>query len=132
MKSFRGIVGHGRKRAGALGFPTINIQLEDASVSGIYAARVEFWGGEYIAAAFADPKRKILEAHLLDFTRRFAARQNSGLTGHLYGKTVRIKLCAKIRDSKQFTDDAALREAITKDVKEVREYFLSADRRGAK
>lgn len=111
MRSYTGIVAEGSKRAAALGFPTLNIALGDSSVSGIYAARVKAGGKEYTAAAFADQRRKILEAHLLDFS------------GNLYGKEVAITLCRKIRDNKIFADDEELREAIASDAKAVREYF---------
>ncbi len=107
MHSYTGIVQHGGRRAEYLGFPTANIPLPDDSVSGIYAARVKFGAAEHIAVAFADQKRKLLEAHLLDFS------------GELKGKSITIELCEKIREHEDFTDDAALRAAIKNDIKEV-------------
>lgn len=82
-------------------------------MSGIYAARAYVKEGEapYMAAVFADPTRKILEAHLLDFSN------------DLYGKTVTIELHKKIREGNMFPDDASLRAAIGKDIAKVREYF---------
>jgi len=94
-----------------LGFSTINIPLNDTSVSGIYVAKVKVGEEEYEAAAYADQKRKVLEAHLLDFS------------ANLYGWNVRIELLKKIREPKKFTDDESLREAIAEDVTFVREYF---------
>ncbi len=111
MNSFTGIVTEGSKRATALGFPTANIELKDQAVSGIYAARVLVEGKKYTAAAFADPKRKLLEAYILDFS------------GELYGKEITIELHKKIRDSAAFENDEALRAMIADDIKEVREYF---------
>jgi riboflavin kinase/FMN adenylyltransferase len=107
---YSGTVEHGSKRAAALGYPTINIKLED-SVSGVYAAKVYADGKEYRAAAFADPSRKLLEAHLIDFS------------GDLYGRDATIELHEKLRDSKTFTDDDSLKAAIDDDVAKVREYF---------
>ena len=38
---YTGIVQRGEQKATAYGFPTINIPLDDASVSGVYAAKVK-------------------------------------------------------------------------------------------
>ncbi|MDO8514418.1 MAG: riboflavin kinase [bacterium] len=125
MTSYTGIVRKGTQRAAELGFSTINIPLDDASVSGIYAAKVKvganpaepdarpegFREEEYEAAAYADQKRKVLEAHILDFSK------------DLYGWNVKIELLKKIREHKKFTDDKTLQKAIAEDIKSVREYF---------
>ncbi|OGG70670.1 hypothetical protein A3F27_01705 [Candidatus Kaiserbacteria bacterium RIFCSPHIGHO2_12_FULL_53_13] len=110
MDSYTGIVEQGSKRAAALGYPTINIPLED-DVSGIYIARVHVGSEIFPAAAFADSRRKILEAHIIDFSER------------LYGRKITIELLGKIRDTRDFNDDAKLREAIADDVAKVRRYF---------
>ena len=111
MSSYTGIVIKGKGRAGALGFPTANIALDDDSLLGIYAARVRVGDAEYIAAVFVDPKRKLLEAHLLDYS------------GELSGKSITVELCKKIREHEDFSNDTALRMAIAEDVKNVRDYF---------
>ena len=108
---FSGKVQKGQKRGEALGYPTINIALDDGSVTGIYAALVKVGEEEYEAAAFADPKRKILEAHIYDFTE------------DLYGWKVTIKLLKKIRENKKFTDDTSLKNAIAGDINAVRAFF---------
>lgn len=109
MYKITGIIRRGSKRASALGYPTINIPLTDASVSGVYAATVEVEKKKYAAAAFADPSRGILEAHLLDFM------------GDLYGQTVVVELHQKLRESEIFTDDEKLKAAIAADIAKVRE-----------
>ena len=125
MNFHSGVVIRGKGRAGALGYPTVNIPLEDHGISGIYSALVKIGDGvnpaepdarpegfrEYIAAVFVDPKRKLLEAHLLDYS------------GELYGIEVAIELCEKIRGSEKFDDDEDLRLAIKKDISKVRDYF---------
>lgn len=111
MRSFKGVVQKGAKRAAALGYPTVNIPLDERNASGIYAARVLFEGTEHPAAAFADQKRKVLEAHMLDANL------------DLYGKEITIELLKKIRDNESFDDDAALCAAIASDVAAIREYF---------
>lgn len=112
MKSFKGIVQKGSKRAARLGYPTINIPLHDAEVDGIFAAHVSMHGSEeYTAVAFADQSRRVLEAHILDFS------------GDLYGLEVQVELREKIRDTAVFRNDDDLREAIQDDIAKVREYF---------
>jgi len=108
---YTGTVLGGSKYASSLGFPTINIPHTDPVVTGVFAARVVHGEETYIAAAFADPARGILEAHLLDFS------------GDLYGEEVEIELVEKIRDTQNFDTDAAMRAAITADVSAVRAYF---------
>ena len=104
---YRGIVAGGSAKANALGYPTANIPLTD-SVSGIYAARVVVDGSTYAAVAFADPSRKVLEAHLFEFS------------GNLYGKEISITLVEKIRDTAVFMDDDALKEAMADDAQKAR------------
>ncbi|MBI2612955.1 riboflavin kinase [Candidatus Kaiserbacteria bacterium] len=111
METFSGTVQKGTKRAAALGFPTVNIPLDDSAVSGIYAAQVVVGGKSYDAAAFADQTRSVLEAHILDTDL------------DLYGKEITVELLKKIRDNKEFEDDDALRTAIADDVAKVRTYF---------
>ena len=121
MRSYKGVVEEGTKRASKLGFPTINISLQGAEESGVYAARVLATGGQYIAAAFADPERKLLEAHILDFPAEGGS--SWGGSGDLYSKKITIELHEKIRESMAFEDDDALRAAIADDIEKVREYF---------
>lgn len=111
MTTYSGIVQKGKQEGEGLGFRTVNIQLDDAEPSGVFAAKVKVGEEEYEAVAFADQVRHLLEAHLIDFT------------ADLYGWNVKIELLKKIRDRKKFKDDTALKEAIAKDIKDVRQYF---------
>jgi len=108
MQVYRGIVQKGKRRGTALGFPTLNIPLAGAEVSGVYAAKVIVSGKEYQAAAFANPEQNVLEAHLLDFS------------GDLYGKNVEIELFERVRNSMSFSDDSVLRAVILDDIRRVR------------
>lgn len=110
---FRGLVQKGIHRAESLGFPTVNIPLADKKISGIYAARVTVAQDEdaYMAAVYADQKRGVLEAHLLDFD------------DDLYDMEIEISLLGKIREDKKFEGEAELSAAIQDDISRVREYF---------
>jgi len=109
---FIGIVQKGRGRGRELGYPTINIPLTDSSITGIYAARVYVKdSAPYIAAAFADSSRGVLEAHLLDFE------------DDLYGLEITIELHKKIREAADFESEKVLKEAIESDIAITREYF---------
>ena len=67
-------------------------------------ARVVLDGALYKAAAFADPSRTLLEAHLLDFA------------DDAYGKEITVELLEKIRDAHRFENDEMLKAAIASDV----------------
>src|SRR4051812_20322346 len=113
---YRGVVQKGKRRAGELGFPTANIALTDAGVSGIYAALVTIDGEKYHAAVYADQRRHMLEAHL----EKYSLAGPAG--GDLYGKVIEMELLKKIREDKKFDDDTALTLQIQKDVRDVRDY----------
>ena len=80
-------------------------------MSGIYAAHVLIDGKEYPAAVYADQKRNVLEAYLLDFS------------GDMYGQTITIRLYDKVRENEMFLDDTTLKAAIAEDVRAVQKYF---------
>lgn len=107
---YKGIVQKGGEYGRRLGFPTANIPF-DASVSGIFAAKVRFEGSEHRAAAYANPRNNVLEAHVLDFD------------GDLYGKEIEIELLEKIREDRMFMDNDEALKTITVDVEAVRAYF---------
>jgi FAD synthase len=107
-RTYTGIIIPGSGRASTLGFPTINIPLIDGSLSGIYAGKVFIQMKTYIAAVYADQRRRILEAHLIDFPK-------APVTGQ-----VTIELRAKVREDRMFLDDDALKAAIVDDIEQVR------------
>ena len=115
MKTYSGIVQRGLGRGEALSFRTANIPLEDATLSGVHIARATIGHDTYPAAVFIDTKRKLLEAHLLDFF------------GDLYGKEISVQLLRRIRDEKRFESDADLRSAIESDIRAVRNYFAKKE-----
>jgi len=109
---FTGVVAGGSAKAQLLGYPTVNIPLKE-DISGIYAAEVRIDRSLYPAVAFADPVRKILEAHLFHFA------------GNVYGDQIKITLLHKLRDTKVFTDEASLKAAMDGDAAAAKAYFAS-------
>lgn len=118
MQWFEGIVERGSGRAAMLGFPTANIKLDRIPDAGIYAARAIIGGKTYDSIAYIDTRRKLLEAHLFDY-------QGSAL----YGVRLTIALIKKMREDRLFTDDAALLQAIQRDVRDARAYFADPETR---
>ena len=106
-----GIVERGTKAANVIGFPTANIRFGAPGVSGTYAGKVLVESDEYAAAIYANRKRRLLEAHLLDFS------------GDLYGKRITVILLARLAEEKAFLDVQDQRRFIGWAVAEVRKYF---------
>jgi len=114
MKSFSGTIVRGSQRAATPGYPTINLVVDNMNTDGIFAAMVVIDGRERMAAAFADPLRGLLEAHILDVNEDF------------YGREAKIVLHKKIRRNRHFETDEMLQAAIASDVEATRAYFAHA------
>lgn len=108
---YSGIVQKSSGEGARIGFPTANILLTDTSLSGIYAAEVIVEGKMHHAAVYADTRRDLLEAHLLDFN------------DDLYGQNIEIRIHKKIREDASFESEEELKRAIAKDVAGVRAFF---------
>lgn len=101
-----------------LGYPTANIDIEDAlpAKNGVYAATVTLDGRRYGAMAnlgvkptFADGgDRRILEVHLL------------GFEGDLYGRELTVEMVSFVRSEQRFTGAEALKAQIEKDEKQIK------------
>ncbi len=118
---FDGEVVHGDGRGALLGYPTANLEVDQALVrprKGIYAGRALIDGDMHPAALSIginptfvadDPRPPIrIEAFLLDFS------------GDLYGRKLRIELLARLRDELSFDSTAALVEQMGRDVEATR------------
>jgi len=110
VSTYAGVVIHGDGYGRKLGYPTANIEIA-GNVSGVFSGTVEFGAQTYRAALFANDRRPILEAHLLDFD------------GDLYGKEIIIHVGTRLRDARFFEDEGELRAAIASDVVLVRSEF---------
>lgn len=100
----------------ALGFPTANIATPDvASVpsKGVYAGLIRLdWGKEYPCvidigtSPTFEKKSKKVEIHV----------HMPGLRADLYGQKVEVEIQLRIRDEKRFSDEAALKDQIKRDI----------------
>ncbi len=117
-----GPVIQGRGLGRGLGFPTANVSPPENMLPafGIYAARVYWDDTEALGAvniglaptlSHASP---MVEVHLLD--------QDVSLVN----KTLRVDLYHRLRGEKKFADIPSLKEAIGKDIVDIRRYFETA------
>ena len=111
MKIFKGTVIKGNRRGSELGYPTLNLAYSGEE-SGVFIAKVTVRGETFPAAAFADPSRSLLEAHI------------PGFSGDTYGEEAVIELVEKLRESKKFDSDDELKAAIADDVAKVRRHSV--------
>lgn len=110
--TIKGVVQNGKKEAGSVGFPTANVSfVQPDLVAGTYAGVVTVDGEEYQAAVYADQRRQVLEAHLLNFSES------------LYGKRVTVTLLEHIVESKRFRSRQDQKSFIEWAIKEVEKYF---------
>ena len=112
-----GLVAQGDKRGRTLGYPTANIRNLDVfpPQNALYAALARLDDGTTRPAAvnlggnptFDVDQRKI-EAHLLDFS------------DDIYGRSLTLEFCAKLRDIIKFPDKEALLRQMARDVEATR------------
>ena len=110
-----GKVIHGAGIGRTLGFPTANLETDTAKLlpPGVYAALAEIDGRRYPSVASIGRRptlktmenRLIPEVHLLSFD------------GDLYGKTLSLSLCSRIRSEKHFSSKEELIKQISEDKK---------------
>ena len=116
-----GRVAHGEKLGRTLGFPTANIVLRRRPpLAGIFAVEVELEETHAVLRGVASVGRRptvrenappLLEVHLFDWN------------GDLYGRHLRVKFLAKLRDEQKYDGLDALRSAIEHDVVQAKDYF---------
>jgi riboflavin kinase/FMN adenylyltransferase len=99
-----GSVVYGKGEGRALGFPTANVPCAKTLPSGIYRGEVVWKGKQYPAAVYKESDKEVIEAHFLDFD------------GDLYGETLAITACEKIREVAVFTMRDELIAAIQADI----------------
>ena len=113
-----GRVQHGDKRGRLLGFPTINVSLPPARKllppAGVYAVRVQTPAGPFGGMMNLGPRPTFgdggtsIEAHLFD------------ADVELYGKTVKVELVSRLRETRAFDGPEALIAQLGRDAEEAR------------
>jgi len=110
----------GRHRGKGLGFSTANLTTESELIpkDGVYVTRAEVAGRLLPSVTnigdrptFGEEER-VIEAHILDYEG-----------GPLYGETVRLNFCLRLRDERRFESPDALKEQISRDVAASRRWF---------
>ena len=115
-QTITGKIVKGKQRGRELGFPTINVRVDNVSQlsTGVYAGFVTVAEEKHKAAIFIgmpetfNEKDVQVEAHLLDFN------------GELYGEEASVELVEKIRGVEQFSNVEKLKEQIQKDCVQIR------------
>ncbi|PJG85353.1 bifunctional riboflavin kinase/FAD synthetase [Conservatibacter flavescens] len=115
-----GRVAHGNKLGRTIGFPTANIMLHRQvnPVKGVYAVKVRLDSGAFFCGVANIGKRptingvkQLLEVHIFDFH------------GDIYGQTLQVTLCHKIRNEIKFPSFEELKAQIARDVETARTFF---------
>lgn len=114
-----GRVAHGKKLGRELGYPTINLELNQRTfpLHGIYVVSITIAGNMHPAVASVgyNPSvggnAKRIEVHVLDFNQQ------------VYGQSVEVLFYKKLRNEVEFDSLNALTSAIKQDVEETREFF---------
>lgn len=118
--TIRGLVVHGRGRGAGLGFSTANLSTDNELIpaQGVYVTRVEVEGRSHPSVTnigdrptFGERER-VIEAHLLDYAGP-----------ELYGRTMRLAFCTRLREERRFESPGALSAQIKKDVAAARNWF---------
>ena len=116
-----GKVVYGRQLGRTLGSPTANLELHRlrAPLRGVYTVTVSGPGLDKVAGVanvgtrptVNDSIRANLEVHLLDWDE------------NIYGCTIEVTFCTKLRDEQKFASLEELREHIEKDIERARAFF---------
>lgn len=112
----RGLVTHGARRGGTLGFPTANLEAVDTLLPGIgvYAGRAIAASGSWPAAINIGPnptfgERAVkFEIHLI------------GFQGGLYGQPLEVDFLTRLRDIRPFDSVDQLKQQLQRDVEAAR------------
>ena len=116
--SFSGKVIEGKKMGKKIGYPTVNINVENVNKlmpnDGVYAVYINVNSKNYMGMMNIgynptfNSSEKTIEVHILDFNK------------DIYGIDVRVSIVEKIRDEKKFFSVEDLKKNLDLDMKKVR------------
>ena len=125
MSSNKFIIGkvvRGIKKGTEIGYPTINIQLEEPSLD------IEF--GIYTCHIFLNEKKYDGVMHFgnktigtKDMRKIFCEVHIFGFLNEIYGEGVKVQLLKKIRNVREFKSEKELQKQIEDDIKTANQYF---------
>ncbi len=126
--SISGHVLHGRKLGRELGTPTMNLRFAHArpAATGVFAVRVHGLADAALPGVASlgvrptveDAGRQLLEVHCLQWP------ETLGRVG-AYGRCIRVELLHKLHDERKYPSIEALREGITRDVADARDWLAA-------
>ena len=113
---------HGQRIGRTIGIPTVNLTMPErvlAPAHGVYITRVYLPDGRSFAGVtnvgtrptVSDSGAVSVETFLLDFD------------GDLYGQTIRLEFCRRLRGERKFDSLEVLRQEIQHNIAETRDYF---------
>ncbi len=110
---------HGDRRGRILGFPTANLEIENNRAmlpNGAYIVDVKIDGKIFpgIANIGNNPTFKVERRRLEVFIDNFS--------GNIYGEEISVSFIKKIRDEKKFSSVKELKEQLTKDLNDARDF----------
>lgn len=116
-----GFVKHGRKKGRTIGFPTLNLQIDDSKFiprDGVYIGVSEIMGKNYISTINIghNPTINTVKAKSIESFVHFYNKDT-------YGQRVKFKLVKFIRNEKKFAGVKQLIEQMNKDIEESNNYF---------
>jgi riboflavin kinase/FMN adenylyltransferase len=108
---YDGVVVHGFHNGSAFGFPTANLQFQNAPDidKGVYAVRVFITDGLFTGMLYVGT-RPTLNLNELSYEINIF-----GFHGNLYGRKLSFNILSKIRDEKTFDDVSELVEQLKHD-----------------
>ena len=115
-------VEHGQRIGRTIGIPTVNLTMPEhvlAPAHGMYITRVYLPDGRSFAGVtnvgtrptVSDSGAVSVETFLLDFD------------GDLYGQTIRLEFCRRLRGERKFDSLEVLRQEIQHNIAQTRDYF---------
>lgn len=117
LSILHGIVQIGNQRGRNLGFPTINIPVNNIQLEGIFISQTMIDKELYNSLTFIGAAKTFNESvfqsetYLFDFTR------------DVYGKNVTVTILKKLRDNKKFDSEEALIVQMKADKKAAEDFF---------
>lgn len=116
--TIQGVVKHGNKRGKRLGFPTLNMEVQQKLPEGIFVSQTIIDKKQYNSLTFVGAAKTYnenlfqAETYLFDFSQ------------DVYGHEVIIHVLQKIRDNKKFESEEALLREMENDKKTAIDFFM--------